>query len=110
MTIFLVGSEKISDDSLYKEAPLTWAEALKETIKTSNPEVIVENRTHSNHVLESYLNNSLIDQLSENDVVIIYFKRFDEKEIGFSFVFPFDVEGKQIFEFVKLLRREGFYY
>lgn len=33
-----------------------------------------------------------------------------EKEIGFSFVFPFDVEGKQIFEFVKLLRREGFYY
>ena len=34
----------------------------------------------------------------------------DEKEIGFSFVFPFDVKGKQIFEFVKLLRREGFYY
>ncbi len=33
-----------------------------------------------------------------------------EKEIGFSFVFPFDVEGNQIFEFVKLLRREGFYY
>ncbi|MCM1039172.1 MAG: hypothetical protein NC434_07610 [Ruminococcus sp.] len=34
----------------------------------------------------------------------------DEKEIGFSFLFPFDTEGKQIFEFVKLLRREGFYY
>ncbi len=34
----------------------------------------------------------------------------DEKEIGFSFVFPFDVDEKQIFEFVKLLRREGFYY
>ena len=34
----------------------------------------------------------------------------DEKEIGFSFIFPFDIEGKQIFEFVKLLRREGFYY
>ena len=34
----------------------------------------------------------------------------DEKEIGFSFVFPFDVEGKQIFEFVKLLRCEGFFY
>ncbi len=29
---------------------------------------------------------------------------------NFSFVFPFDVEGKQIFEFVKLLRCEGFYY
>lgn len=34
----------------------------------------------------------------------------DEQEIGFSFAFAFDVEGKQIFEFVKLLRREGFYY
>ena len=34
----------------------------------------------------------------------------DEAEIGFSFVFPFDVDGKQILEFVKLLRREGFYY
>lgn len=34
----------------------------------------------------------------------------NEAEIGFSFVFPFGVEGKQIFEFVKLLRREGFYY
>ena len=34
----------------------------------------------------------------------------DEKEIGFSFVFPFDVDGKQIFEFAKLLYQEGFYY
>lgn len=33
-----------------------------------------------------------------------------ESEIGFSFVFPFEIEEKQIFEFVKLLRREGFYY
>lgn len=32
-----------------------------------------------------------------------------EKEVGFSFVFPFDIEGKQVFEFVKLLRREGFF-
>lgn len=34
----------------------------------------------------------------------------DEKEIGFSFVFPFDVKGKQILEFVKMIRCEGFYY
>lgn len=34
----------------------------------------------------------------------------DEQEIGFSFAFPFDVEGQTLFEFVKLLRREGFYY
>lgn len=33
-----------------------------------------------------------------------------EAEIGFSFVFPFDIDGKQIFEFAKLLRREGFFY
>lgn len=34
----------------------------------------------------------------------------DETEIGFSFTFPFDIEGKRIFEFAKLLRRERFYY
>lgn len=34
----------------------------------------------------------------------------DETEIGFSFVFPFEVDGEQIFEFVKLICREGFYY
>lgn len=34
----------------------------------------------------------------------------NEKEIGFSFVFPLDRDGKQIFEFVKLLQQEGFYY
>lgn len=33
-----------------------------------------------------------------------------EKEIGFAFSFDFDVDGKTIFELVKLLRREGFYY
>lgn len=34
----------------------------------------------------------------------------NEIEIGFSFVFPLDRDGKQIFEFVKLLQQEGFYY
>lgn len=33
-----------------------------------------------------------------------------ETEIGFSFIFPFDMDGRQLFEFVELLRREGFYY
>ncbi len=37
-------------------------------------------------------------------------RRGDEKEIGFAFTFPFEVDGRVIFEFVKLLRREGFYY
>ena len=31
-------------------------------------------------------------------------------EIGFSFTFPFEMDGKQVFMFAKLLRREGFYY
>ncbi len=34
----------------------------------------------------------------------------DEKEVCFSFAFPLETEGEQIFEFVKLLQREGFYY
>ncbi len=33
----------------------------------------------------------------------------EEKEIGFSFTLPFETTGNQIYEFVKLLRREGFY-
>ncbi len=33
-----------------------------------------------------------------------------ENEIGFTFTFPFETDGRTIFEFVKLLRREGFYY
>lgn len=34
----------------------------------------------------------------------------DEKEIGFSFQFDFGIDGDTMYEFVKLLRREGFYY
>lgn len=36
--------------------------------------------------------------------------RCDEAEIGFSFVFPFETEGRTMFAFVELLRQEGFYY
>lgn len=34
----------------------------------------------------------------------------NEREIAFSFVFPFGIGGAQIFEFVKLILREGFFY
>lgn len=34
----------------------------------------------------------------------------DEREIGFSFQLPWDTDGKAMYEFAKLLRREGFYY
>ena len=36
--------------------------------------------------------------------------RCGETEIGFSFLFPFETDGKRIFEFVGLLHSEGFYY
>ena len=34
----------------------------------------------------------------------------NEIEIGFSFIFPFEVDEKQIFTFIKMLYQEGFYY
>lgn len=36
--------------------------------------------------------------------------RSEETEIGFSFLFPFETDGKGIFEFVRMLQNEGFYY
>lgn len=56
------------------------------------------------YLTDFYQPGQTVQDLKENIRVC------DEKEIGFSFVFSFDVEGKHIFEFVKLLRREGFYY
>lgn len=55
------------------------------------------------YLADFYHPGQTVQELKEN------IRACDEKEIRFSFVFPFDVEGKQIFEFVKLLRREGFY-
>ena len=36
--------------------------------------------------------------------------RSEEKEIGFCFSLPWAIDGDEIYEFAKLLRREGFYY
>ena len=58
----------------------------------------------NDYLTDFYHAGQTVQDLKEN------IRACDEKEIGFSFVFPFDVDGKQIFEFVKLLRREGFYY
>lgn len=59
--------------------------------------------------VEDYLQNlchpgMTISELQEN------IKKSREKEIGFSFCFGFDTDGDAMYEFVKLLRREGFYY
>lgn len=37
-------------------------------------------------------------------------EKSDEKEIGFSFTLDWETDQEQIYEFVKLLGREGFYY
>ena len=67
-----------------------------------------------NYELEAYgVNNYLLDFYHSGQSLCVLkdnVNASDEEEIGFSFVFPFDVDGKEIFEFVKLLRREGFYY
>lgn len=56
------------------------------------------------YLADFYHKGQTIQEMKENICAC------DEDEIGFSFVFSFDVEGKQILEFVKLLRHEGFYY
>lgn len=56
------------------------------------------------YLADYYHEGQTVQDMKEN------ISRCDEAEIGFSFVFPFEAEGRAIFEFVKLLRREGFYY
>lgn len=51
-----------------------------------------------------YTAGMTIEQLKEN------IRRSKEKEIGFTFRLDFDIDGERIYEFAKLLRREGFYY
>lgn len=57
-----------------------------------------------NYLTDFYHPGQTAQNLREN------IRACNEKEIGFSFVFPLDRDGKQIFEFVKLLQQEGFYY
>ncbi len=56
------------------------------------------------YLADFYHAGQTVQEMKEN------IRACDEKEIGFSFYFPFDLEGKRLFEFVKLLRSEGFYY
>ena len=58
----------------------------------------------SNYLADFYHPGQTMEALKEN------IRACQEREIGFSFSFPFDVDGQKIYEFVKLLRREGFYY
>ncbi len=57
-----------------------------------------------NYLEDYYLTGMTIEQMHEN------ISRSSEKEIGFNFIFKPEVTGNELFEFAKLLRREGFYY
>ena len=59
--------------------------------------------------VESYLDTFYRDgmtvaEMKEN------ISRSEEREIGFCFSLPWDIDGEAMYEFAKLLRREGFYY
>ena len=55
------------------------------------------------YLADFYHSGQTIEELKEN------IRACREREIGFSFVLSFDIEDRQICEFVALLRREGFY-
>lgn len=59
--------------------------------------------------VEDYLNDFYTAGMTLRDMKE-HIQESREKDIGFSFYFPFDTDGPTIFEFVKLIRREGFYY
>ncbi len=56
------------------------------------------------YVSDYYRPGLTVQEMKEN------IARSDETEIGFAFMFPFEVDGEAVVEFVKLLRGEGFYY
>ena len=59
--------------------------------------------------VEAYLDDYYHEGATIHDLVTNIGKS-DEKEIGFAFYFDFDVGREEIFEFVKFLRRNSFYY
>lgn len=56
------------------------------------------------YLADFYHSGKTIQYLKEN------IRASNENKIGFSFIFPFDTDGKQFYEFVQLLKQEGFYY
>lgn len=57
-----------------------------------------------NYLADFYHFGQTIQDMKENILAC------DEKEIGFSFVFPFDIGKKEIFDFILLLHTENFFY
>jgi len=60
--------------------------------------------------IEQYLDEDYYAPGMDMEVFREKMRKSQEKALGFSFLLDFDVDGDSIYEFVKLLRREGFYY
>lgn len=56
------------------------------------------------YLADFYHNGQTVEELKNN------IRSCDETEIGFSFDFSLDTDGRQIFELAEMLRCEGFYY
>lgn len=56
------------------------------------------------YLADYYHEGQSLNELKEN------IRSCDEAEIGFSFLVPFETDSREVFELVKWLRREGFYY
>ena len=59
--------------------------------------------------VENYLDDYYIEGGTYSDL-INNVKESEEKEIGFSFIFENDLSGQKMYELIKFLRKEGFYY
>lgn len=60
--------------------------------------------------IEEYLDDNYFATGWDIEIFREKIRKSQEKELGFSFLFDFDIDGDSMYEFVKLLRREGFYY
>lgn len=60
--------------------------------------------------IEDYLDEDYYAPGTDIGVFRDRIRKSQENDLGFSFLFDFDVGGDRMYEFVKLLRREGFYY
>lgn len=60
--------------------------------------------------IEQYLNEDYYAPGMEMEVFRKKIRKSQDKELGFSFLFDFNVNQDRMYEFVKLLQQEGFYY
>lgn len=94
---------EINLDCVTVTAKLRWTDALVRSYEKLM-KYEFEAYGEEDYTSDYYHSGMTISTLKDN------IRNSDEKEIGFSFWFDFDVAGDTMYEFVKLLRREGVYY